>query len=429
MKVQVAFDYTEADGALLLVPGRNLTTGVKDFSAEHGSPTSLEEDLLLLASSVYASDVAVKRGQRLSISRDFRLTLPLVNHHLFERLRPEIELCLSLLSDDNWDLCFVPRAGEQNARPGHLGGVGKTLLFSGGLDSFAAAVDYLDNKENIHLVSHVTSSSAVRVPQEELHNYLVSKYGTLARTALRIVGKPNDEVPFPADHEREPTQRTRSFLFLSIAGLVARRSGFSEVVLIGENGQMAIHLPLSAARQGAFSTHTADPEFLSRMQGILSTLLDFPITITNPYLYKTKAEVISNVAKQHVGAVAKTISCWKAARVFGDATHCGECVPCLVRRIACEHNGLDVRSEYASDILAQPYSGLPDAEGRRNLQELVEFATRFERASSSAELESPFPELVSDHFSQDDAVSMYKRFAAEALTVLRRYPGLLDLLK
>jgi hypothetical protein len=46
---------------------------------------------------------------------------------------------------------------------------------------------------------------------------------------------------YPSDAERESSQRTRSFLFLVIASIAARRSGFHDVILIAENGQMAIH--------------------------------------------------------------------------------------------------------------------------------------------------------------------------------------------
>ena len=69
-----------------------------------------------------------------------------------------------------------------------------------------------------------------------------------------------------------------------------------DVVVIAENGQMAIHLPLTTARIGGFSTHTAHPEFVRMMGKLLSTLLDYPIRIENPFLYMTKAEVVAAVA-------------------------------------------------------------------------------------------------------------------------------------
>ena len=62
-------------------------------------------------------------------------------------------------------------------------------------------------------------------------------------------------------------------MFLILAALVARRLGRRDLLMIAENGQMAIHLPLSTARIGAFSTHTAHPDVLDSMQTILSSAL------------------------------------------------------------------------------------------------------------------------------------------------------------
>ena len=59
----------------------------------------------------------------------------------------------------------------------------------------------------------------------------------------------------------ENSQRTRSFLFLVLGALAARRAGHIEIVYLAENGQMAIHLPLTQGRIGAFSTHTATQIF------------------------------------------------------------------------------------------------------------------------------------------------------------------------
>jgi 7-cyano-7-deazaguanine synthase in queuosine biosynthesis len=141
------------------------------------------------------------------------------------------------------------------------------------------------------------------------------------------VDKPNGGFPFPKDSEREPTQRTRSVLFLTLAALVARRHGVEDVVVIAENGQMAIHLPLTTARIGAFSTHTAHPEFVGMMTKILSKVLEYPIRIENTFLYKTKAEVVEVSVRGHRSLVEGTVSCWKASRVVGDKKHTATACP------------------------------------------------------------------------------------------------------
>jgi len=194
--------------------------------------------------------------------------------------------------------------------------------------------------------------------------------------------------------------------------------------MIAENGQMAIHIPLSAARVGAFSTHTAHPRFVAEMEGILSTVLCFPINVVNPYLYMTKAEAVARVVREHSNAVPLTVSCWQTARLAGEKKHCGQCVPCLVRRIALEHNGLRL-DEYRRELFGEDISTLSaDDGGKRNLNDLGEFIGRFGQPASDTDLFQHYPELADAHFDTDAAISMYRRFAAEAVAVLRRYPRL-----
>ena len=125
--------------------------------------------------------------------------------------------------------------------------------------------------------------------------YLNSKYQpAVSRIALRTGGHSTRTSVFhPIKTARRLSVRGLVLDVLAIGSLAARRSGQSEVVMIAENGQMAIHLPLSAARIGAFSTHTAHPQFVQLASEFFSKSLDYPIQISNPYLYKTKAEVVA----------------------------------------------------------------------------------------------------------------------------------------
>lgn len=417
------------DAGLLLVPGKNLRWGEAPFKDRFGALTSLEEDLLVLASSIFACDLAFKRGERENITRSIVLRVPVINFQGFERVREDLERILYVLSHDNWTLTFVRRQGTPEAAQTWPESKGKTLLFSGGLDSLAAAIDLLDQygPEKIQLASHITGNQVTKGTQEKLITYLESKYSPPPkRIALRTGGHKHADYDFPSDQEREETQRTRSFMFLTIAALAARRSGQSEVVMIAENGQMAIHLPLSAARIGSFSTHTAHPEFVRLASEVFSKLLEYNITITNPFLYKTKAEVVKTLATKHQVAVVESVSCWRGSRV-STSNHCGECVPCLIRRIALEANGLKL-AEYARDLLSEDVTVLKeDDEGKRNLVELAEFSLAF-KSGSPTDLQYLYPALINLHFDMDAAIAMYKRFADEAFAVMNRYAGVKKLL-
>jgi 7-cyano-7-deazaguanine synthase in queuosine biosynthesis len=411
------------NAGLVLAPGGNLRWGGSGFKEKFGTLTSLEEDLLILSSAIYGCDLAFKRGERENITRNIALRVPVTNFQAFERVHGDLEHILYVLSHDNWTVEFARRGGSPESAATWSKQQGKTLLFSGGLDSLAAAVELLDQigPAHLQLASHVTGNQLTRGTQEKLVEYLNSKYQPqVNRIALRTGGHKHKDFPFPSDQDREETQRTRSFMFLAIGSLAARRSGQSEVVMIAENGQMAIHLPLSAARIGAFSTHTAHPQFVDLASDFFSKVLDYQIQISNPYLYRTKAEVVKGLVAKHPTAIGISVSCWRGSRVSG-SNHCGECVPCLVRRVAVEANGLKL-PEYARDLLAEDVSNLPeDNEGKRNLVEFGEFASAFKRLPQ-AELQFMYPDLFSAHFDTDAAVKMYKRFADEALTVLSSYP-------
>jgi len=432
-KVNVILDPASTHGEeLTLCPNFNLYTGKNQFETEFGEVTSLEEDLLNLGAVIFGTDLAIRRGQREQITRNIELTIPVVNLPTFRSISEEIRYALYILSHDAWKINFVQSPGQPEAtRDWGSQMVGKVLLFSGGLDSFSAAVKLGDAHHDIQLVSHVTANPVVSKTQEELFTYLDQTYPhQFQRNAFRVSGisKPSLGLLFPSDKNREETQRTRSFMFLSLAGLVARRRGYKDIVMIAENGQMAIHLPLSAARISAFSTHTAHPSFVSAMSKILSTILNYQISIENPFLYLTKAEVIKDLFPQHKSSVEKTVSCWKASRV-SHFNHCGICIPCLVRRIAIEKNGYSF-SEYEHDLLNDTILALgPDDEGKRNLVELCEFISVFLKDKSLAELMQLYPELANSDFDITKAVGMYKRFANEAMQVFQNYPQVISLME
>lgn len=413
---------TKAD--LVLQPGSNLYTGIKPFSTFFSSPTTLEEDLLVVASTIFASDLAFKRGERENITRSIEVTVPVVNLQAFERVKQMLEYLLFVLSHDSWTFKFEHAKGTPESVRDWPVANGKTLLFSGGLDSLAGAVDLIDElgPENVQLASHITANLVTKSSQDQLAAYLTKQYKKAPeRVVVRTGGRNYKSLKFPSDTDREETQRTRSFMFLTIAALAARRTGRSKLVMIAENGQMAIHLPLTAARIGAFSTHTAHPEFMSQVSEFFTQLLEYPIAIENPYLYRTKAEVVEKLASTHKSAVALSVSCWRGSRLGKAFNHCGQCIPCLIRRISLERNDL-LLTEYERDLLVEDIASLPATDdGKRNLAELGEFAFAFSN-QPDGELIFSYPDLINQHIDLNAAIAMYRRFANEANAVFSRYP-------
>jgi 7-cyano-7-deazaguanine synthase in queuosine biosynthesis len=411
--------------AYILQVSDNLISGEDDFALAFGQPSSLEKDLLLLASSIFAADRGYARGQREQICREFEISIPVVNYARLYPLKTLIEKVLHRLSNDAWKLEFRQESGSQEEHfpmPEEKGG---TLLFSGGLDSFAAAIEFGTSPRSLQLVSHKTRNRIIDESQRLLNRVLIDHGYDLMHYQLFVSSRSGG--PSDLQHDEENTQRTRSFLFLILGALAGRRSGHRELVYLAENGQMAIHLPLTPGRIGAFSTHTAHPEILISMEEFLSQVLDVKFRIINPYVHRTKREIVEIVYRAVPEAIPITNSCWRNARLPANVTHCGECIPCFVRRIAIEYVTSD-QTMYRCDPWVEDLSSLgPDDEARRNLVDLAEFIKRFELDDDEA-IMSEWPELYYEGINAVEAISMYRRFSAEARMVLGRYPTIRPLL-
>src|SRR5882724_6082049 len=176
---QVVLNGTPVVGSdvLSLRPSVNLTTGEAHFRQTFATLTSLEIDVLTLAASIFACDLAFKRGEREEFIRRISLTIPVVNLPAFNSVREQLRFALYLVSHDAWNITFVQRSGKPEApRDWYRDELGKVLLFSGGLDSFAAAMKYGDAKERVQLVSHITANKVVSGAQEVLYEYLKQQF-------------------------------------------------------------------------------------------------------------------------------------------------------------------------------------------------------------------------------------------------------------
>lgn len=418
----------DADEILhVLVEGDNLISGAKDLEQQFGDLSTIEQDLVTLASAIYAADRASQRGEREDYPRRISLEVSLHNVDRFYPMVPLLTRILRELSQDGWAIKLrqtraKPMWGSQNDGDCiDSTKKGCVLLFSGGLDSLAAAVEF-GSQMPLQLVSHVTRNQVTDRAQSELAKILCAKGMVVAHRKIFVSSR--DGGPTGLEHDLEPSQRTRSVVFMALGAIVARRTGFSKILYMAENGQMAIHLPLSGGRIGAFSTHTAHPSVLVKMKSFLSSVLGIPIDLINPYIYQTKGEVVARVFKGLPDGLPISTSCWRNARVNSKGiNHCGDCVPCLVRRIAIESNGRDT-TKYRRDLFAENIGVLgEDDDGRRNFADITEFVVRFSKHSNK-ELFDEFPDLICGDFDAGQVIDMYQRFGKEARKVLSGYPQL-----
>lgn len=346
---RVPVDVAEPDSrhtTLQFIPAnRRLGHGVGDTIAAlqrfGAQPTETAVDLLLLAAAVYCADTRIARESEAqdSWSREVDVYLPVREPERWDALRDQLAHALEFLSGDKWRFVFRPRPQGARQLVGHTLMRPRPLpraacLFSGGLDSFIGAIDLLEAGQDPLLVSHGWVGNA-------------SAHQTLCEKALQRhygpgrVHRLNSRIGFPqgtvADTPPENTERSRSFLFFSLAALAASAlPGEIKTVHVPENGLITLNVPLDPLRLGSLSTRTTHPYFLARFNELLAGL-GVPAVLQNPYRHRTKGEMVRECRNQPLlGAnLANTMSCSSPnkGRWLGHAPgHCGYCLPCLIRK-------------------------------------------------------------------------------------------------
>ena len=220
------------------------------------------------------------------------------------------------------------------------------ILFSGGIDSLAGTLESLDaSKSKILLVSHQSGAATART-QRKLVDSLKEKYGDRVihyrfRCTLRD-GRAVDE-----------TQRTRSFLYTSIAYAIA--SAWKERRIVDyENGVTSINLNRREDLSNARASRTTHPRTIMLLSKLFGLIDDCDFQIELPYLNLTKRDVVGRLHDKASYLLASTVSCTRTFKSFGQATHCGHCFQCIDRRIATFAAGAreeDHRGLYAEDIV------------------------------------------------------------------------------
>lgn len=291
-------------------------------------------DLLFLSSVVYGIDRSISRHES-SIdgwSREFHVYMKLPNSELFMLNKGKIDIMLSFLTGDIWDIKYErAELPEMTAivMPEMYEDYGQVNLFSGGLDSFIGAIDYLaaPHEKKLCLISHYDHK--MNGPLDDQNK---------AKGALRPYAEEFYQLPsvaiFPIT-SNEKTCRSRSFVFIAIASLVA--SWKQTKIVVPENGSVSLNFPLSPSRRGACSTRTTHVIFVNQLIELLASL-GSPIEIENPYEFMTKGAMVRNCKNRDLllETADKTNSCGKrnTKQHMTDTTasHCGRCMPCMYRR-------------------------------------------------------------------------------------------------
>lgn len=149
-------------------------------------------DLIEIAAFVYAVDSSISRGglmdQQMGAKwhRSFEVSLPVRNLALWSepKLKAVLEETLMFLSGDRYTFHFIQLETETVA-PERYFDFGKesawqpdsVLMFSGGLDSYAGALEeIIERKHKVALISHFSATKIAPI-QRDLQKHMAQKLG------------------------------------------------------------------------------------------------------------------------------------------------------------------------------------------------------------------------------------------------------------
>lgn len=204
----------------------------------------------------------------------------------------------------------------------------KILLFSGGIDSLAGAVESLESENNhLCLVSHQSGQKTTMSIQKKLYGSLQVLYpGRLSHYKF--------ECGLSNESSADESQRTRSFLYSAAAFVTAKTYGQQKIHLY-ENGITSINFAQTQDQMNARSSRTTHPKTLALLENLLSAVADEPFFIENNFFYKTKSDVVNILKKYNrLSLLDTSISCSSTRDNTTSTTHCGKCSQCIDRRFA-----------------------------------------------------------------------------------------------
>jgi len=308
-------------------------------------------DLFYISLVIFFADRKIPRNNTAdSWTRKIKVYIPVLEIDKWGENRVLLEEMVSFLSGDLWQFEFRKRELNDTEKK-FSKGIEKTkkkispdffCMLSGGLDSYIGAIDLLHKSKNIAFVSHYGGGKGVKPYQDFVISKLIEKYSITEELFFSF-----NAVPIKTKEEiykkvsLEDTTRTRSLMFFAHAIILASATGKPMELNIPENGLISLNIPLTNTRLGSSSTRTTHPYYMLMLQKLI-TNLGIEITLKNPFQFFTKGEMIKNCKDNQFlkGTIANTMSCshpdndWNLRK--SKPSHCGYCLPCVIRRAAIE---------------------------------------------------------------------------------------------
>lgn len=339
--------------------------GLPDFVRSVGTIPARVLDLMELAGYLFAADRLITRGQPDALmfdswSRLFHVVMKVRDAKFWSNdvtKKKLADLLRFMTGDREFRFDFLPGHTTDRAhlfdseefqitpeKPHHV------MLFSGGLDSLAGAIERLNNSSDIVcLVSHRSGQPSTAMTQARLAEALAQRFPGRVKSYRFGTGLTNKRAV-------SETQRTRTFLYGSIAFALATALGQKEVMFY-ENGITSLNFPRRQDLLNARASRTTHPRTMFLLSDFLSHIAGSRIALDNAYRWKTKADVLE-VLKTYRAAdlIPSSVTCSRTTMTRGDHTHCGACFQCVDRRFSASASGLsevDHSNLYTLDMLSE----------------------------------------------------------------------------
>lgn len=307
-------------------------------------------DLLYISLMVFCADRSIRRDMQVDAwTRNIELYIPVKAFEKWEYSKSILVKMLNFLTGDHWTIHFRERTELTEEEDKYIKGrfrfrrsitkidTDVFCMLSGGLDSFIGALNLLSDGITPIFISHYGGGKGVKLYQDKIVNLLQSKFDVDLKRFFRFYAA--------SLNGEEDSTRSRSLMFFAHAIAVASGIGHHVDLYIPENGVISLNIPLTVMRLGSLSTRTTHPYFMKMLQDLL-TQLGIDISIINPFQFQTKGEMMKNCKDiDFLGSSYQyTLSCSHPdqGRWTGEAVgHCGECLPCTIRKAAIKAAGLD----------------------------------------------------------------------------------------
>lgn len=394
--------------------------GEKRKLYQSGQFSNTAIDLLYISLMVYYADRKISRKREDDAwTRQIKLYMPVLEIEIWNENRGLLEKMLSFLSGDLWTFEFRKRElnpKEEKAFKGIKRQKKKQqpnalCMLSGGLDSFIGAIDILSKEKNVWFVGHYGGGKGVSKYQTNVLETLKSHFQLSSKQFYNFFASPLKGI--------EDTTRTRSFLFFAHAIILGSSVDREIPLFIPENGFISLNIPLTNTRLGSSSTRTTHPYYMIMFQQLLVNI-GIKIKFYNPYQFKSKGQMIEECTDPNFlkANIVNTMSCSHPdlGRYSGDSdpSHCGTCLPCIIRRASIEY-------AYGSDSSSYRDKNFEKLSASENLRSFKIGVRDYLESKTDTLLTIQTSGPINDQ--TEDYCRVYKKGMTELISFLDRYNG------